>query len=66
VLYLRQQISTLLVAVITEVIKRVEMRTIMGFVALFVPIRLPPCTIRPLADAALDLIITSTTCQHPG
>ena len=65
VLYLRQEISALLVlAVVTEVTERVEMRKVNGFVALFAQFGLFPCAIRPLADAALDLK-TSTNRQHP-
>jgi hypothetical protein len=65
VLYLRQEISALLVqAVFTEVTKRVEMRNVNGHVALFAPTGLFPCAIRPLVDAALDLM-TSTNRQHP-
>ena len=65
VLYLRQEISALLVmAVAMEVTKCVDMRNVNGFVALFAQIGLFPCAIRPLADAALDLM-TSTNRQHP-
>lgn len=49
-----------------EIIKRVEMRKVNGFVALFGPIGLLACTSRPLVDAALNLITTGTTRQHPG
>jgi hypothetical protein len=45
--------------------KRVDVRKVNGFVALFAPIGLFECAIRPLIDAALDLMTTSTTRQHP-
>jgi hypothetical protein len=40
------------------------MRKVNGFVALFAQFRLFPYAIRPLADAALDLMM-STNHQHP-
>ena len=65
VLYLCQGISALLVlAVAMEVTKRVEMRDVYSFVALFRQFGHFPCTIKPLADAALDLM-TSTNRQYP-
>jgi hypothetical protein len=65
-LYLHQKVSVLsVVAEITEIMKRVEVRTVNGFVALFAPIGLFPGAIIPLIYAALDLII-NTTRQHPG
>lgn len=65
-MYLHQKISVLsLVAEITEIMKRVEMRTVNAFAALFAPIGPFPGAIRPLIYAALNLMI-STTCQHPG
>ena len=58
---LGQQISTFLAAdMITEIMKRVAMRTVNGFVALLVPVCLYPCTSRPLVDAALDLMSSTT------
>ena len=66
VLYLCQEISALLMlAVATEVTKRVEMRNVNSFAAFFAQFRLFPRAIRPLADAALDLVTTSTNHQHP-
>ena len=63
VLSLRQgRLAGVAVIMIT---KRVEIQKVNGFVALFAPIGLLPCIIRPLVDPALDLI-TSTTRQHPG
>ena len=63
---MHQKISILsVVAEITEIMKRVEMRTVNGFIALFAPIGLFPDAIRTLIYAALNLII-STTRQHPG
>jgi hypothetical protein len=47
-----------------EVKKCVDMRKVNGFIALFGKFGLFPCAIRPLPDAALDLM-TSTTRQHP-
>ena len=65
-LYLRQETSAfLVVAEITEITKWAKMQKVNLFVALFAPIGLFPCTIRPLVDAALDLM-TSTTRQNPG
>jgi hypothetical protein len=65
VLYLCQEISALLVlAVAMEVTKRVEMRNVNGFVAFFAQFGLFPRAIRPLADAALNLMM-STDRQHP-
>ena len=58
---LGRQISTLwAAAVITEIKKRVAMRTVMGFVALLAPVRLFPCASRPFVDAALDLMSSTT------
>ena len=63
---LGQQISTFLAAaLITEIMKRVAMRTVKGFVALLAPVCLFPCASRPFVDAALDLM-SSMTRQHPG
>jgi hypothetical protein len=60
-----QEISALLVlAVATEVTKRVEMRNVNGFVAFFAQFGLFPGALRPLADAALNLM-TSTNRQLP-
>ncbi len=53
-------------AVTFEIKERVDMRTVMGFVALFLPTRLFACTSRPLVDAALDLTTTGTIRQRPG
>jgi hypothetical protein len=53
-----------MLAVAMKVTKRVEMRKVNSFVALFAQFRLFPCAIRPLADAALDLV-TSTNRQYP-
>ena len=65
--YLRQDISAFLVgAEMIEITKRVEMRTIIRFVALFFPRGLFVRASRPLVDAALYLITTDTTRQHPG
>jgi hypothetical protein len=59
---LPQEISTLLVwAVSIEVKKQVEMRRVIGFVALFLPTRLVACASGPLVNAALDLMTTYTT-----
>jgi hypothetical protein len=67
VLYLHQNIFALfVVAWITEIIKRVLMQTVNSFVALFIPIGVFPCAIKPLADTALDLRTTSVTHQHLG
>jgi hypothetical protein len=53
----RQKIPALLaVAVMAEIKERVEMRKVIGLVAPFAPIGLIPCAIRPLVDAALDLM----------
>ena len=66
-LYLLQEITALLeLAVIVEITKRVEMRNVNSFVALFAQIGLFPCAIRPLVNATLDLMTTSTTRQHLG
>ena len=63
---LGQQISTFLaVGLITEIMKRVAVRNVNGFVALLAPVRLFPCASRPFVDAALDLM-SSTTRQYPG
>ena len=51
----------MMLAVATEVTKRVEMRNVNSFAALFAQFRLFPRALRPLADAALDLVTTSTT-----
>jgi hypothetical protein len=64
-LYLRQEIL-FLSAVVTEIMKRVEMRTVNGFVVLFGPVGLVQCAKRPLAYAALDLMTTNTIRQYPG
>ena len=53
-----------MLAVAMEVTKRVEMRDVYSFVALFGQFGLFPCPIRPLVDAALNLI-KSTNRQHP-
>ena len=54
-----QEIFTLSVyAVRIEITKRVEMRRVLGFVALFLPTRLVVCASGPLVNAALDLITT--------
>jgi hypothetical protein len=64
-LYPPEEISASLVVV--EFIKRVDMRTINSFVALFAPIGLFPCAIRPLVDAALDLMnIPPVSIQGKG
>jgi hypothetical protein len=55
-LYLLQEISALWVDVIAEIGKRLDVRMINGFVALFVPTGVLPCTISPLVNAALYLI----------
>jgi len=61
-LYLGQEISALSVAAVTtEIMKRVEMGTVMSFVAPFAPIGLFPRATRPLLDAAFDLMTTGTT-----
>ena len=66
-LYLPQEISTLLAwAVSIEITKRVEMREVIGFVALFFPTGLVACASGPLVNAALNLIKTYTTRQNPG
>ena len=65
--YLRQEMCALsVVAVITEITKRVEMGKISGFVTLFIPVGLFPSAIRPLVYAALDLMTTSKIRQHSG
>jgi len=46
-----QEIST---PTIIEIMKRVEMRTVIGFVVHFLPTGLFACSSRPLVDAALD------------
>ena len=46
--------------------KRVEMRTVNGFVVLFGPVGLVQCAKRPLAYAALDLMTKNTIRQYPG
>jgi hypothetical protein len=48
-----------MLAVTVEVTKCVDMRNVNGFIALFAQFGLFPCAIRPLPDAALDLM-TST------
>jgi hypothetical protein len=66
-LYLLQEITALLeLAVIAEINERLEMRTVNSFEALFVHIGLFPCAIRPLVNAPLDLMTTSTTRQYLG
>ena len=63
---LSQQISTLWAsAMITEIMKRVAVRKVNGFVALLAPIRLFQRASRPFVDAAFDLM-SSTTRQLPG
>ena len=54
----------MVLAVAMEVTKRVEMRNVNGFVAFFAQFGLFPRAIRPLADAALNLMM-STDRQHP-
>jgi hypothetical protein len=44
------------VVVIAEIGKRLDVRTVNGFVALFVPTGVLPCTINPLVQVALYLI----------
>jgi hypothetical protein len=51
--------------VIREIGKRHEMRQVSSFVAIFVPIRRLACTISPLANAALYLIIAENISQEP-
>jgi hypothetical protein len=64
---LLQEIFTLSVwAVSMEITKRVEMRIVTGFVALFLPSGLVVCASGPLVNAALDLMTTYTTRQNPG
>ncbi len=61
------QISTLMVWVVTiDITKRVEMRKVIAFVVLFLPVGLYVCASRPLVDAALDLTTTGTVRQLPG
>ena len=62
-----QEISTLLVWVANiEIEKRVNMRSVSGFVVHFFPTGLCACSSRPLVDAALDLKTTCTTHQNIG
>jgi hypothetical protein len=49
-----------------EITKRVEMRKVSGIVVLFFPHGLFVRASGPLVDAALYLITTDTTRQHPG
>ena len=51
---------------ITEIGKRLDMRKVSGFVAIFVPIGLYVCAITPLANAALYLVIAANTRQDPS
>ena len=54
-----QEISTHFVwAVFIEITKRVEMRKVIGFIALFLPTGLVVCASGPFVNAALDLIST--------
>jgi hypothetical protein len=53
-------------AVSIEITKRVEMRNVIGFVALFLPTGLDACASGPLVNAALDLMTTYTTRQIQG
>jgi hypothetical protein len=62
---LLQEISTLW-AVSIEIMKQVEMRKVIGFVALFLPTGLVVCASGPLVNAALDLMTTYTTRQNRG
>jgi hypothetical protein len=62
---LLQEISTLW-AVSIEITKRVEVRKVIGFVALFLPTGLVACASGPLVNAALDLMTTYTTRQNRG
>ena len=48
-----------------EITKRVEMRSVIGFVALLLPIGLDTCASGPLVNPALDLMTTYTTRQNP-
>jgi hypothetical protein len=67
ILYLRQEIFAFLVGAVTiEITKRAEMRKVIGFVVLFFPRGLFACASGPLVDAALYLITTDRTRQHPG
>jgi hypothetical protein len=49
-----------------DITKRVEVRKVIGFVALFLPTGLVVCTSGPLVNATLDLVTTYTTHQNPG
>jgi hypothetical protein len=64
VLYLCRELSTMWGVVITEISKRLDMRMVSGFVAVFVPIGQFVCAISPLADAAFYLR-TADTRQDP-
>ena len=62
-----QELSTLLVwAMSIEIMKRVEMRRILGLVEHLLPTGLFVCSSSPLVDAALGLTTTNTTRQIPG
>ncbi len=64
---LPKEISTLLVwAVSIEITKRVKMREVSSFVALFLPTGLVTCASGPVVNAALSLMTTYTTRQNPG
>jgi hypothetical protein len=67
ILYILQEISAFLVGAVTiEITKRAEMRKVIGFAVLFFPHGLLACASGPFVDAALYLITTDTTRQHPG
>ena len=51
---------------IMEITERAEMRIVNGFVVHFFPRGLFASASKPLVDAALYLITTDTTHQHPG
>jgi len=54
VLYLCRELSAMWGVVITEISKRLDMRMVSGFVAVFVPIGRFVRAISPFADAALS------------